>query len=90
MNENKKQTLSNAVMLSPQRIAEIEAFDNAWANLRGNPKRALLIQQMIESGAIMKFGERRMKRNTIWAHFKYELIVIIVLAVAIIIRLVIK
>jgi hypothetical protein len=90
MNKRTKPTLSEAVMPSPQRIAEIEAFDNAWANLRGKPNRAQLIQQMIDSGTLMAFGKTRRKPQTFWMQWQDEIAIISMLAIAVLIILVIR
>ena len=63
-NQITNQTMSQTIMPSPERIKEIEAFDNAWASLRGNPQRAEIIQQMIDSGTLMSYGKPRRRPRT--------------------------
>lgn len=63
-NQITNQTMSQVIMPSPERIAEIEAYDNAWVALRGNPKRAEIIQRMIDSGTLMTYGKPKKQRTT--------------------------
>lgn len=89
-NQITNQTMSQTVMPSPERIKEIEAFDNAWASLRGNPKRAEIIQQMIDSGTLMTYGKPRRKPRTTDMQWVDAFTLLFFIAIAIFVGVVLK
>lgn len=89
-NQITNQTMSQTVMPTPERIKEIEAFDNAWASLRGNPKRAEIIQQMIDSGTLMSYGQPRRKPRTTDMQWVDAFTLLFFVAIAIFVGVVLK
>jgi hypothetical protein len=89
-NQITNQTMSQTIMPSPERIKEIEAFDNAWASLRGNPKRAEIIQQMIDSGTLMTYGQPRRKPRTTDMTWVDGFTMLALIAIAIFVGVVLK